>query len=319
MSVAQYGRKATLLIGDEQEALDLSALRFTFATRRGDTQTPNTLHVRIYNVSANTVTKVMKEFTRIVLQAGYEGNYGLIFDGTIKQVRRLRESPTDTVLDITAADGDSAYNFAVVNKTFAAGSTMTDHLNEYASVMFGHGVTQGPVAAMPATAFPRGKVMFGLARDYLRCTARTAGMDWSIQDGQLQIVPQTAYIEGDVPQINAASGMIGLPVQTIGGIEVKMLLNPNIKIGHLIQLNNDSIQRYEHQLSLQGEVLGRNVETVQAKINGDGFYKVMMAQHEGDTRGNDWYTDVVCIDADTTSTNAFNGRRSAPDGNVTPY
>ncbi|WP_429496616.1 phage protein [Robbsia andropogonis] len=307
-------------MGDDQTAIDLSQLRFTFATRRGDTQTPNTLHVKIYNVSASTVTKVMKEFTRVVLQAGYEGNYGLIFDGTIKQVRRLRESPTDTVLEITAADGDSAYNFAVVSKTFAAGSTITDHVNEYASVMFGHGVTQGTIAAMPATVFPRGKVMFGLARDHLRCTARTAGMDWSIQDGRLQIVPQTAYIEGDVPQINAASGMIGLPVQTIGGIEVKMLLNPNIKIGHLIQLNNESIQRYEFQQGAAQEALNSAVDKTYAKLNTDGFYKVMMAQHQGDTRGNDWYTDVICIDADTTTNPSLASKSSvAPAGPVKPY
>ena len=42
--------------------------------------------------------------------------------GLIKQVRIGRENGTDTFLNIAAADGDKAYNFAVVNATLAAGA-----------------------------------------------------------------------------------------------------------------------------------------------------------------------------------------------------
>ena len=129
MSTPQYLRKASLIIGQAAgDALDLSALRFVFDVRRGDLQTPNSARVRVFNVGPMTAQRVQKEFTRLVLQAGYEGNYGIIFDGNIKQVRRGRVSQTDTYLDITAADGDSAYNFAVVNATLAAGSTSADHV-----------------------------------------------------------------------------------------------------------------------------------------------------------------------------------------------
>ncbi|MBU9534734.1 hypothetical protein KTE49_30340, partial [Burkholderia multivorans] len=130
MSVQQFVRKVSLIIGfDSGEALDLSELRIVFRVQRGDLQTPNSARIRVYNVSATTARRAQKEFTRVVLQAGYEGNYGIIFDGQIKQVRRGRESQTDTFLDITAADGDSAYNFAVVNTTLAAGSVATDHVS----------------------------------------------------------------------------------------------------------------------------------------------------------------------------------------------
>ena len=89
----QFGRKVSLIIGpDAGDALDLSGLRIVFRVQRGDTQTPNSLRARVYNVSDNTAQRAeSKEFTRIVLQAGYEGNYGIIFDGSIIQVRRGRE------------------------------------------------------------------------------------------------------------------------------------------------------------------------------------------------------------------------------------
>ncbi|MGQ3505100.1 hypothetical protein ACT9SR_13340, partial [Enterococcus faecalis] len=76
--------------------------RIVFDVRRGDLQTPNSLRARVYNVSETTRQRIEQEFTRIVLQAGYAGNYGIIFDGSVKQVRRGRENQTDTYLDITA-------------------------------------------------------------------------------------------------------------------------------------------------------------------------------------------------------------------------
>jgi hypothetical protein len=71
----------------------LSALRVVFHVRRGDLQTPNSAAIRVYNVSETTKQRIEKEFTRVVLQGGYQGNFGIIFDGTIKQVRRGQEQP----------------------------------------------------------------------------------------------------------------------------------------------------------------------------------------------------------------------------------
>jgi hypothetical protein len=35
-----------------------------------------------------------------------------------------------------------------------------------------------------------------------------------------------------------------------------------------------------------------------ATVTNDGFYRVMVAEHVGDTRGNDWYTELTCLAAD---------------------
>ncbi|MCW3641770.1 hypothetical protein K6Y74_00865 [Burkholderia cenocepacia] len=302
MMAEQFGRKVSLIIGpDAGDALDLSGLRIVFRVQRGDTQTPNSLRARVYNVSDNTAQRAeSKEFTRIVLQAGYEGNYGIIFDGSIIQVRRGRESPTDTFMDITAADGDMAYNFAVVNTTLAAGATQADVVDACLKAMGTFGVTAGYIVDLPANPLPRGKVLFGMARDHLETVARSTQTLWSIQDGQLQIVPETSYAPGEIPVINAKSGMVGMPEQTANGITVRMLLNPGVKIGRLIQLDNSSIQRYEFSLSSADAVANRNT-SLQNKINGDGFYYVMSNEFWGDTRGNDWYNEVICLAVDATA------------------
>ncbi|WP_455154514.1 phage protein [Cupriavidus campinensis] len=300
MGTAQYGRKASLIIGqNDGPALDLSELRFRFDVRRGDLQTPNSARVRVYNVSENTAQRIEREFTRVVLQAGYQGNYGIIFDGTLVQVRRGRESQTDTYLDLTVADGDRAYNFAVVNQTLAAGSTLSDHIGVCTKEMEHYGVGSGYVTPVVGKPLPRGKVMFGMARDFLRIAAKTHAMVWSIQDGKLQMVSETSYAPGEIPKITAETGMVGMPEQTQNGITIKMLLNPSIKIGRLIEIDNASVQRYEYGLGI-GQQAQNDFIAQRNVLQNDGFYYVMVAEHNGDTRGNDFYTEAICLAADGT-------------------
>ena len=299
----QWIRKASLIVGTE-DALDLSDLRFIFRIKRGDTQTPNTLHVRVYNVAEQTALRTMKEFTRVVLQAGYEGNYGIVFDGTIIQIRLGRESQTDTYVDITVADGDSAYNFGFVNQTLAAGATMRDVVDASMKAMEKKGVTRGYMAFLTEQRLARGKVMFGLARKFMEGVARTTQSVWSIQDGKAVLWPETSYNPGDIPVISPQTGLVGQPEQTSNGITARMLLNPSVKIGTLIWLKNEAIQLYGYSPDIKQQSENGNIE-MQSALNDDGLYYVMLAEHWGDSRGNDWYTEVVCLAADVTAFRSF--------------
>lgn len=300
MSVPQYLRQISLKIGSDAEAIDLSDLRIRFSVRRGTLSTPNTADIRVYNVSSATAKKAqLKEFGRVVLQAGYAGNYGVIFDGTIKQVRRGRESQTDTYLDITAADGDSAYNWSVINMTLAAGSTAQDQLDAVVKVMGDRGVTMGEAPQLSQSRLPRGKVMFGLTRNVLDDLERTQDVSWSIQDGRVTLIPNTAYLPGDAIVVNYQSGMVGLPEQTQNGVEVRMLLNPSVKIGRLLKIDNASVQQYRYGVALRDQAPNEIIKN-QIDLDADGMYKVLMANSFGDTRGQEWYTDVICVSVDAT-------------------
>jgi hypothetical protein len=291
-------RKATLAVGaygasNPSPGVDLSALQFTFTIRRGDTQTPNAADIRVYNVSQDTINTIQRQFDRVILQAGYEDNFGVIFDGKVKQYRTGHESEVDSYLDITAADGDSAYNFALVNTTLAAGSTAANQIGAVTTAMAPYGVAQGYTAALPTTQQTRGKVMFGMARDEMRKISNTTGNSWSIQNGQLQLVPLTGYIPGEVVVLTSATGLIGFPEQTPSGIVMKCLINPKIQMGGLIQIDNASIQKYRLPLNLPAQT-----QTLLnlATINNDGLYRVFYVEYIGNTRGNEWYTEIVCLD-----------------------
>lgn len=302
MAIKQFIRKASLIIGpNEGTGLDLSTLRFKFQVSRGDNQTPNEANVRIYNVRDETAHSIEgKEFTRLVLQAGYEGNWGIIFDGQIRQVRRGRESQTDTFLDITAADGDSAYNFAISAISLGAGiNSPKDAISSVLENMTLYGITKGYLPELSDDPLVRGKVIFEMSRDALRKLARNTETAWSIQDGKLVMIPLSSYIPGEPYELNSDTGLIGMPEQTVNGINLKVLLNPSLKIGQAVKLNNASIQKLKYGLGVGSAKQNLMTESI-AKINGDGLYYVMIAEHSGDTRGNDWYTELNCLAIDAT-------------------
>lgn len=319
MSESQYLRSMSLIVGNGESATDLSELRIRFAVRRGDTSTPNSADIRVYNLSDQTALGLqLKEFSRVQLQAGYGGDKQTIFEGSVVQMRRGRESQTDTYLDITAADGDSAYNFSVVNCSLASGATLDDQLSVCLKALEPHGVTLGHKPDFPQNKLPRGKVLHGMVRDYLDGIALAAAAKWSIQDGKLYFIPLGDYLPGEALEVTAKTGMVGLPEQTINGLNVKMLLNSRVKIGRLIKIDNRSVQQYRYGLGIQQGAQNQMIAQ-QIKLNNDGLYYVMVANHYGDTRGNDWYTDALCLAVDATVPRSLiNQASAAPANTVTP-
>jgi hypothetical protein len=314
----QWIRRFSLVVTDGSQGLDLSDFRVRFRTAQSDTQSPNNVEIRVYNLSDATAKQVQAEYTRVILQAGYQtGNFGVIFDGTIKQFRKGRESATDTYLDILAADGDQAYNFAVSNQTLAAGSTPQDHVNAALKSMGAYDVDGGYIAPMTGGTLPRGKVLFGMARDTLRDTAATQVMSWSIQNGKLQMVPLTGYLPGEAVVLNVGAGMIGVPEQTENGIEVRCLLNPKIQIGALIQIDNASINQTVNK-DPQSPIPFDQWTGIQllASISADGLYRTYVVEHQGDTWGNEWYSLLTCLSVDRSS-DAANSVLRYP-GDATP-
>lgn len=297
----QYGRTCKLIVsGNDGTGLDLSELRIKFVVKRSDTMTPNVADIRVYNLEEQTAIRIRKEFTKVTLQAGYQGNYGVIFQGNIKQVIVGRESATDTFIDIVAGDGDRAYNFAVVNATIAKGSTQTDQVNAAIGAMTPKGVTAGHLSDMPTSQLPRGKAMFGNARNYLRDAAQTTQSSWSIQDEKVTFVAKKAYLPGERVVLTSKTGMVGTPQQTNEGVNVKCLLNPNIKIASRIQIDNASIARFKINLAVPN-----SAANIPAPLTADGVYYVLVVEHAGDTRGVEWYSSLICLNIDVT-TNPIN-------------
>lgn len=292
----QYIRRCNLIVADAKgNGLDLSNLRIVFKIKKSDAQTPNTAEIRVYNLAKETASQIRKEFSTVLLQAGYDRNYGTIFAGNIKQVRLGRENGTDSYIDIAAGDGDDAYNFAVVNSTLSSGATQQDQINSAASSMSGKAVKQGSITGVESNKLPRGKVMYGMARDYLRQSASATETSWSIQDGKIQFVKLTGLLPSQAVLLNSKSGLIGTPEQTNDGITVKCLLNPQLKIAGRVKIDQENIAEAQLPDTSKKDTVNKPVA-----IEDDGFYRLLTVEHSGDTRGNEWYSNLVCLGIDAT-------------------
>lgn len=296
MSREQYIRQATLVVSKGTEGLDLSEMRFSFRVSQSDMQSPNNCAIRIHNLSPQTSALVQKEFSQVTLQAGYEGSgSGVIFTGDIKQFRRGKESAVDTYLDILAADGDLGYNFGVVNKTLAAGASPRDVANAAADAMkLGRPMN---FDAFTGGTLPRGKVLFGMARDTFSDLAATQKSTWSVQNGQVQILPLTGYLRGEAVVLDALSGMVGIPEQTEEGIRIRCLLNPRLTVGGSVKIDNASINKLLQQDPRAAPIPFNQWTGIQllATIADDGLYRVFVVEHSGDNRGQEWYSDLICL------------------------
>lgn len=301
-----FGRKLQFRVTDDGGVgLDLSAFRVTFKTFQNDAATPNTLVATIYNLKDDTSNRIGGEFKNVSLSAGYEGSsYGQIFMGNIKWVERGKEKNTDKYLRIWAGDGDQAYNWTACNRSLAAGTTAKDVMDYLTGEMAKKGVAKASdvdhfVGLIPPVALSRGKVLMGMARDHLTDWSTKNGFRWSTQNGQLTLIPIGGYRPGEAVVLSSTTGLVGMPRADQGGVQARCLLNPKIRIGGLIQLARDDI----NTLTTNQTGLKYNDVQISAATTWAGTYRVLVAEHEGDTRGQPWCTDITALAVDLSAPN----------------
>lgn len=311
------GNALVLSMNSTQPNETTDQLRMAFEVRATDNGgVPNTAVIRVYNPEPGTAQKIMQQYSRVTLQAGYlTGNYGVIFDGWIKMTKYGKTTPVESFVEIYAADGDLAINNAVlITGLHPPGNTAQDQWSQAAQSMQPYGVDPGDTASQfsGGPAQPRGSVKVGMSADVMNEIAKTNKKVWFVEQGKLVVVNANGARPGQGVVLNGNTGLIGFPTQTSDGIEIRALLNPTIYVRQMLQINNASINQAS---AGQGGFPGGatfplpNQQVLLAPINADGSYIALVVEHRGDTRGNDWYTEIVAWSADP-----HTGQLAAPDG-----
>jgi len=315
----QWMRRASLAVdyrvsdlgdmGQPDTTLDLSELRFRFQIRHGTLGAPGHADIRIYNVAPQTAAALESAVTNaaadpgipgrhrrsVTIQAGYRGGqFGAIFKGELIQTRRGKESPVDSYVDLTVVDGDSAYTQGVVSVSLAAGSTVRDRLRAIAQALTGYGVTydESEWPDLPERRLPRGCVLHGMAWRKLDELAKENGFSWWVYAGRLHIMRKSDALPGEAVVLSSHTGLIGLPEQTQGGIMARCLINPEIRPGCLVKIDQASIQQQRLNIGVGAiNAPGWNIPDISA----DGIYRVLAIDYMGDTRGNEWYQHLTLL------------------------
>jgi hypothetical protein len=267
-----YRREWYVIIGDHKSV----GLRLKFKVEKTLLGEPNTLDLHVYNLSADTRAKMQKRGVPVVLVAGYQGAAQVIFSGDAQAVDHLRDGPNwDT--HIQSGDGAEVFRTAFSSHSFKAGTTWKDVAGTVAKDL---GVNVGDAVSKLGTGdfagaidtFLQGYTAHGPAVAEFDRVMRAGGLEWSIQDGKLQIVKGRNPTAEDAILLSPKTGLIGSPdhgsPEKDGQpslLKVRSLLQGGIRPGRAVVLESASVR---------------------------GRYRAAKVTHEGDTHGGEWYTGM---------------------------
>ncbi len=259
-------------------------LRVTFQVEKSLLQILQYAEVTAYNLNPQTESDIYKNAKTVEIEAGYqEGQYGRVFRGNVRQCLRSKEDGVTYFVKMVCIDGDDVLNTGIASFTQTFGASYEQLVNQIArssTVPFAVRIE----GQLPQQEIQRGKPVFGKALDKLRDVAVQTNQYLYMDDGDVVLSPAITSPPASVPELNATNGMIGFPMQVDKGVNVKILINPGVKLGSWIRLNNQTI------LQQQIDFLNPGFYTL---LDADGLYRVVELRITGDTRGNDWYYDII--------------------------
>lgn len=253
-------------------------LRMAFTVTRTAKPEPNTLDLTVSNLSRET-RALLRKGTQVVLNVGYLDSLTSVFLGDVLRVRTQHEG-TELLTRLSVGDKARAYTNATVSIGLAKGAGIDEAVKRMAGAM-GVDSTRA-LERLQATdvppelkSLPRGYVATGKASAELTKVLKRAGLDWSIQDGQLQVLSAKETLPGEAVLLREDSGLLEAPepndAQENKGpatTTLKSLLQPNIRPGALLKVESEFV---------------------------NGLFRAQTVKHTGDTHADAWHTEIEAL------------------------
>lgn len=284
MDPLQRNRVYSLIVGDAStgNALEIHDLQVTFDISKStnNKNRTNSAAIEIYNLSDDHIALFDVAYPAAVFSAGYKDTGGVkrLFAGQVNNVS-TRKSGTDRVTQITLGTGYTDLNHQVLSEVVPPGRdvrTAVESLRK--SIGADRGVYNGTNLNSPIIY---GYPLTGTPKDMLDELSEKYNLDWQLEEGVLYVHDND---RGNSENFNEAyiiskyTGMIDLPYRVSGdrkrskkdvakkpGVQMKILLNSDIKAGDIIRLEDTLL---------------------------NGWYKVTDIRHSGGWRSPNWTTEI---------------------------
>ena len=316
-----YKRFCRLVVAEDSRnemAVDFSQFRVVFSITNMVSGAPPTADIRIYNVSDDTVSRIRQEGQKVILEAGYEESRAVIFQGDLVQrykgtVGDKEDFRMDSILQIVARTNDKAHTYAMINTSLPAGADASRLAKRILDEYGKYDIKPGKIPDLSGAKLTRGKVYYGPLKSVLDNFCRTHELQSCYYGDELSVIPVKETF-GEAPVVlNEKTGLIGKPVMSISGLKVKTLMRPEIKLNTTLQIANSDIV-YDssnnttanassgtgQKAASAGKTEGTEKDAAKNTVDVNGLYKIVSITHKGDTRGNDWYMEMVCTAANPT-------------------
>lgn len=242
----QFGRIVEVTAGKSTGGVTRtwSDLAIKFECERSDKKKPSPGKVTLYNLDDESRGLLSGDDAQISVSAGYRtaGGPARLFSGDLQSVKHAYDSKeAEWVTELEARDGGTLWDTGAVSESFADGASSSDVLKRIAVSL---GVALRLAPGLPEVTFPDGLMVAGLVRTSLSRVCEAAGLEWSLQDGELVVTPQGGAVGGQVFLIDSTQI---LSVERMErkkggkgqkGLKVKVNLNPLISPKDTLQLES---------------------------------------------------------------------------------
>jgi len=280
--VTLWGRQFAITVDDIRFGIDFmndgpyaETLGGQFQVSKTLEPEANTANLAIYNLNKDhrrQLNMLASTGVFVEIEAGYIGNTGRIYRGWLRDVYSQKDGPT-WVTAISSGDSEDRLAKARTNRAYAAGTQVDDILKDVLDDM---GVGLGNALSAIRTGnlreagreFINACVVSGSSKKQLERLLKSIGKEWSIQDGELQVIDRGTCLPGPTIRIDSTTGMVGSP--TVG---------------------NDGILRFRSLLNHE-IVPGRALQVKSSEVS-EAYYRAERCEYTCDTAGGkDWYVDV---------------------------
>ena len=300
-------------------AWDPEALRMTFEVLQAFNSAPLWYaDINIYNLDDQTAQNLVVNATWATLKAGFQFGPQLssvIWDGPVFQVIYTRENVVDQKLTLhcVALPGgsDMIVNFSMGQ--FSSQQQLVQRMIQETNLppINPSSGTQGQTAyqRMLVTQYPRGNTVFGKVNKFLGQLA-DSNLVQTWNDGKQTYISEvdngnrtpnyvysppfppgsTGNVVGLPPNTNQS--IIGTPEQIQQGVIFTVLLDPRLKVQLpplLVQLVRTNITQLERTPNPNNPL----PTTLTGPDSTNLLFFVAQVRHTGDTRGNEWQTEVT--------------------------
>ncbi len=205
----------------------MEELRTSFQIEKSNASSPNTMTLEIYNMAEASRSAVENDQTTVVVDVGYEDTVERMFIGNVTRAIHEQSGP-DIITSIEVSDGGNRYTNAHADFTYPPNSTHAEVITDLVDRM---GLNTATIQGVPDGQYSRGYSVSGNIRRALDDITRQLGLEWSIQDEAVQIIPQNLTTTDAPIVLNTETGLVGSPNKTDTGVEFVSLLQPRLRPG----------------------------------------------------------------------------------------
>lgn len=217
-----------------------------FSVVRGIGAVMNTGNFLIYNLSKNTRYKIFADrFVegqkgQVILEAGYEGQLSTVFVGDIYEASSLRQG-ANIITNIVARDGGYDTTNIKTSTTFAAGTSTQEIVKSLIGEM--PNLNQGAIAG-DNMLFLRPVTVEGNTWQQIQTYSNYKAF---VDLGVVNVLGDNEAIKGLVVVIDSATGLLETPRREDAALTVKMLFEPKILMGQVVELKSSINPLYDGQ------------------------------------------------------------------------